>query len=223
MQETWVQSLGQEDPLEKEMATHSSILAGESHGQRSLVGCHPRGCKVRHDWATSLSFFLFNTFSSLVGRDWPDFLQSNLNYKAFISCSYYVPMEGREGRSPHWSHSVTLGTGQPLSEVLLLLMVRGKRELWVVSNQQMRALSLKVALINVPATLWTPVICPTHTQRSQQSSPRRGRIPMQFQEGPIWLGWQSQDTTCQSTQNTVIASIEDRIIHKLWPCSSGDV
>ena len=27
MQETWVQSLGQEDPLEKEMATHSRILA----------------------------------------------------------------------------------------------------------------------------------------------------------------------------------------------------
>ena len=28
MQETWVQSLGWEDPLEKGMATHSSILAG---------------------------------------------------------------------------------------------------------------------------------------------------------------------------------------------------
>ena len=27
MQETWVRSLGREDPLEKEMATHSSILA----------------------------------------------------------------------------------------------------------------------------------------------------------------------------------------------------
>ena len=27
MQETWVQSLGREDPLEKEMATHSGILA----------------------------------------------------------------------------------------------------------------------------------------------------------------------------------------------------
>ena len=27
MQETWVRSLGQEDPLEKEMATHSSTLA----------------------------------------------------------------------------------------------------------------------------------------------------------------------------------------------------
>ena len=29
MQETWVRSLGQEDPLEREMATHSSILAWE--------------------------------------------------------------------------------------------------------------------------------------------------------------------------------------------------
>ena len=29
MQETWVQSLGREDPLQKEMATHSSILAWE--------------------------------------------------------------------------------------------------------------------------------------------------------------------------------------------------
>ena len=35
IQETWVQSLGQEDPLEKGVATHSSILAWESHGQRA--------------------------------------------------------------------------------------------------------------------------------------------------------------------------------------------
>ena len=37
MQEMWVQSLGQEDPLEKETATHSIFLAGKSHGQ-SLAG-----------------------------------------------------------------------------------------------------------------------------------------------------------------------------------------
>ena len=37
MQEIWIQSLRQEDPLEKEMATHSSFLAWEIHGQRSLV------------------------------------------------------------------------------------------------------------------------------------------------------------------------------------------
>ena len=45
MWETWVQSLGREDPLEEEMATRSSILAGESHGWRSLVGYSPQGCK----------------------------------------------------------------------------------------------------------------------------------------------------------------------------------
>ena len=38
MQETWVCSLGWEDPLEKGMATHSSILAWKFHEQRSLTG-----------------------------------------------------------------------------------------------------------------------------------------------------------------------------------------
>ena len=42
MQETCVQSLGQEDPLEKEMTTHYSILPGESHRQQSLGGYCPR-------------------------------------------------------------------------------------------------------------------------------------------------------------------------------------
>ena len=45
MQETWIQSLGWEDPLEEEMAAHSSILAGTTHGQRSLVGYSPWSCK----------------------------------------------------------------------------------------------------------------------------------------------------------------------------------
>ena len=38
----WVSSLGWEDPLEKEMTTHSSILAWRIHGQRSLVGHSPQ-------------------------------------------------------------------------------------------------------------------------------------------------------------------------------------
>ena len=38
-----VRSLGREEPLEKGMATHSSILAGEFHGQRSLAGYCPGG------------------------------------------------------------------------------------------------------------------------------------------------------------------------------------
>ena len=38
VQETWVQSLGQEDPLRKEWQPTPLFLPGESHGQRSLVG-----------------------------------------------------------------------------------------------------------------------------------------------------------------------------------------
>ena len=41
MQETWLLSLDWEDPLEKGMATHSSILPGELHEWRSLVGYSP--------------------------------------------------------------------------------------------------------------------------------------------------------------------------------------
>ena len=41
MQETQVQCLGQEDPLEKGMATHSSIPAWRIHGQRGLAGYSP--------------------------------------------------------------------------------------------------------------------------------------------------------------------------------------
>ena len=41
MKETWVRSLGWEDHLKKEMATCSSILPGESHGQRSLESYCP--------------------------------------------------------------------------------------------------------------------------------------------------------------------------------------
>ena len=45
MWETWVWSLGQEDPLEKEMATTPVFLPEKFHGQRSLVGYSPWACK----------------------------------------------------------------------------------------------------------------------------------------------------------------------------------
>ena len=55
VRETWVRSLGQEDLLEKEMATHSSILAWripwtEDPGRLQSMGLQ----RVRHDWVTSL-------------------------------------------------------------------------------------------------------------------------------------------------------------------------
>ena len=45
MQETWVQSLGLEDPLEKKMATPPLFLPREFHGQKSLAACSLWGCK----------------------------------------------------------------------------------------------------------------------------------------------------------------------------------
>ena len=46
MQETQVWSLSWEDPMEKERATHSSIVTWKkTHGQRRLVGYSPGGCE----------------------------------------------------------------------------------------------------------------------------------------------------------------------------------
>ena len=58
MQETRIQSLGWEEPLEEEMTTHSSILAWkipwmEEPGRLQSMGLQ----KVGHDWVTSLHFF----------------------------------------------------------------------------------------------------------------------------------------------------------------------
>ena len=44
MQETQVRSLGQEDPLEKEMATHSSTLDWKIPWREEPGGLHPWGC-----------------------------------------------------------------------------------------------------------------------------------------------------------------------------------
>ena len=54
MWEIWVQFLGQEDPLEKEMATHSSILVWkipltEELGELESMGLQ----RVRHNWVTN--------------------------------------------------------------------------------------------------------------------------------------------------------------------------
>ena len=55
MWETWILSLGWEDPLEKEMATHSSTLAWKipkEHGGLQSTGSQRAG----HDWVISLYF-----------------------------------------------------------------------------------------------------------------------------------------------------------------------
>ena len=59
MQETWVPSLGQDDPLEKEMATHSSILAWKTPWMEEPSRLQSMGSqRVRHDWVTSVFFLI---------------------------------------------------------------------------------------------------------------------------------------------------------------------
>ena len=81
--ETRVWSLGQEDPLEKEMATHSSTLAWkiprtEETGRLQSMGSQ----RVKHDWATSLSFSLVPVLVQVL-------IAADLNYWApgSSSCS----------------------------------------------------------------------------------------------------------------------------------------
>ena len=57
MQETWVRSLGQEDPLEKEMATHSSILACEAPWAGEPGGLQSMGSqRGKHNLVTKQQF-----------------------------------------------------------------------------------------------------------------------------------------------------------------------
>ena len=71
MQETQVRSLGRENPLEKEMATHSSIHAWkipwtEEPGRLQSTGSQ----RVGHDWATSVHFTLRHVPTSFLSQLW---------------------------------------------------------------------------------------------------------------------------------------------------------
>ena len=59
MQETWVQSLGWEDPLQKGMATHFSILAWRTPWTEEPGGLQSMGSqRVWHDWVTNIFTFI---------------------------------------------------------------------------------------------------------------------------------------------------------------------
>ena len=81
IRETQVRSLGREDPLEKEMATHSSILAWkipwtEDPGRLQFMGLQ----KVRHDWATSLLLSMANYIDHLLMGLFSIFVSSSVKW-----------------------------------------------------------------------------------------------------------------------------------------------
>ena len=75
MQETWVQSLGWEEPLEKERQPTPVFLPGEFHGLKGLVGYSPWGHKrVRHVLATKQQIVNSNIYKP----------QKQVSLKSFI-------------------------------------------------------------------------------------------------------------------------------------------
>ena len=87
MQETWVQSLDWKDTLEKEMATHSSILAWRISWTEEPGGLQSIGLqRVRHDWETKQSY----------NNSYTDFLRSYTFmitlYRNNESCTFLFPV-----------------------------------------------------------------------------------------------------------------------------------
>ena len=89
MWEAWVQALSWENPMEKEMAAHSSILPEEFHGQRRLVGYSPWGHieSDKSEWLTlSLHFLVAKTVKNppavqktwVQSLDWEDPLEEGM-------------------------------------------------------------------------------------------------------------------------------------------------
>ena len=69
MQEMWVHSLGQEDPLEKEMATHSRILAWEIPWTEEPGGLQSKGSqRVGLDLATKQATTLYSIEIKRLGK-----------------------------------------------------------------------------------------------------------------------------------------------------------
>ena len=103
MQETWVQSLGREDPLEEEMATHFSTLAWRI--PRTEEACRLQSMwsqKVRHNWAT-------NTLSSMIPmyHSPPEVLISRFGWGLWMCISNKSPGDtDTAGQGPYFEITV---------------------------------------------------------------------------------------------------------------------
>ena len=85
MQETWVRSLGREGPLEKEMATHSSILAWRIPWTEELGGLQSTGRK-ESDTTEQLHFLSLSLFTTRS----PLFLSTdNVQVHEFLTYPYF--------------------------------------------------------------------------------------------------------------------------------------
>ena len=121
MQETWVRSLGQEVPLEMEMATHSSTLGWRIPWMEEPGGLQSMGSQgVRHEWATKpphASGQMLWVFTATMKPKWetgklflkgPDSTYSGLEENTF--CIATIPLcfyRGKEATDPTLTMAVS--------------------------------------------------------------------------------------------------------------------
>ena len=126
MQETQVQSLDQEDLLEKEMATHSSVLLESPIDGRAWLSTVHGVAKSWTDWAPSLSFFLSSSyvFTLLLGFSQLASCWALAVAQGIFSCCMWdlVPWPGIELVPLHWECRV-LATGPPGESPAFLLFL----------------------------------------------------------------------------------------------------
>ena len=104
--ETWVQSLGREDPLEKEWQPTPVFFPGESHGWRSLVGYSPRGCK-ESDTTEWLPFTHRQAFTINSTQPRRQVLRRHISHEILVNV-YPVTYAGRKKYSPRKNFDGTL-------------------------------------------------------------------------------------------------------------------
>ena len=143
VRETWVRSLDQEAPLEKEMATHSSILVCKIPWMQEPSQLQSMGSqRVGHDWATSLSLSPFQFKTKLkhypptstragpwvrqvggggVGTIYPNFLSTI--HQVFQNKFLFEPQQAKKKKSHHmsaflWSSTYIQGVSALLVHIL---------------------------------------------------------------------------------------------------------
>ena len=125
MKETWVLSLGQQDPWRRGWLLTPVFLPGKYHGQRSLVGYSPWGCRVRYNWATDTYTVILPSKDPLLNDMSPTFacvaylLSSESPYMKFVLAqTVLTPISSQLTllilwSEVKWSHSVVSDSLRP--------------------------------------------------------------------------------------------------------------
>ena len=155
MQEMQVQSLSQEDPLEEEMATHSSVLAWriprtQAPGRLQSMGSQ----RVRHDWAT-ITHSEDSAGASLVAQQWRICLQCRRHMRCCFD-----PWVGKIPWRSAWQSTPAFLPGESHGQreepgVLQSMGSQRVRHNWVIEHTGACTHTHRTHLLNQPRVLST--------------------------------------------------------------------